>query len=61
MSYYFILFFCADNLFIPWIFWFSFTQYRADDMHLKKGGTDSLEKFLPPWLGDEENFEIYKI
>ena len=44
---------------IPW-------HYRADDTHLKMGeggwGTQRvLKKCHPPWLGDEENFEIYKL
>ena len=25
------------------------------------GGTESLKKCPLPWLGDEENFEIYKL
>ena len=27
----------------------------------KKGGIESFQKCSPPWLGDEENFEIYKL
>ena len=36
-------------------------QNNADNKYLKKGGTESLNKCPPPWLGDKENFEIYKL
>ena len=34
-------------------------ECRADNTHLKKGG--GAQKCPPPWLGDEENFEICKL
>ena len=27
----------------------------------EKEGAQSLKKYPPPWLGNEENFEIYKL
>ena len=33
---------------------------RADDSHLEERATENFKKCPPPWLGDEENFEIYK-
>ena len=41
-------------------------MHRADDTHLKKQkvlgeSTESLKKYPLPRLGDEENFEIYKL
>ena len=36
-------------------------QGRRNAFQQKGGGTEHLKKCPPPWLGDEENFEIYKL
>ena len=36
-------------------------QGRRHEFEKGGGGTESLKNCLPPWLGYDENFEIYKL